>query len=254
MSFIVAPIEVLTDDMLTDPERRVLLALFSFRGKDTNTVWPSLNAIAERAHINDLARVSKITSSLASKGWLTKKKRGFTGCNEYSLCVPDRLDDKSNLAPDTKLEPSTNSNLVSDTKSNLAPDTKYKEDTNEHTIEQTNTVGEQSKRKGRKPRPEITIADYIENCKNEGKLAIPGDHPVFDYASRVGIPFDFLLLAWKVFRDDMTSRLKKQKDWPATFKIYVEKDWVKIWAINRDGEYYLNTAGKQAELKYRNNP
>jgi hypothetical protein len=136
---IVAPLEALTDSRLTDPERRVLLALFSFRGKNTNTVWPGLDAISDRALVKDIGRVSKLTSSLASKGWLTKKKRGFTGCNQYTLTVPELFDVDANLVPDTKLDCDTNSNLVPDTKSNLAPDAKYKEQTKEQTIEQTNT-------------------------------------------------------------------------------------------------------------------
>lgn len=141
VAYLIAPLEALTDPMLTDPERRVLLSLFSFRGRETNTVWPSIMSISERANINDHTRVSKLTSSLANKGWLTKKKRGFTGGNEYSLVVPGRLtnlDSETKLAPETKLDPDTASNLDPDTKSNLDPDAKYKEHTNEHTNEQTN--------------------------------------------------------------------------------------------------------------------
>lgn len=136
---LVAPIEVLTDDRLTDPERRVLLALFSFRGKNTNTVWPGLAAIAKRALINDATRVSKLTTSLAQKGWLTKKKRGFTGCNEYTLIVPEVDACEPNLDCGAKLGWDTNSNLDSDTNSNLDCGAKYKEQTKEQTIEQTST-------------------------------------------------------------------------------------------------------------------
>ncbi len=137
---LIAPIEALTDARLSDPERRVLLALFSFRGKDTNTVWPSLPVLGAIALVNDPARVSKLTSSLAEKGWLTKRKKGFTGCNEYALMVPpeavseavEPLAADANLAPETKLERRAKSNLVSQTKSNLVPETKYKEHTSEH--------------------------------------------------------------------------------------------------------------------------
>lgn len=136
MILLIAPLEALTDPLLTDPERRVLLSLFSFRGKDTNTVWPSITAIAERANIADQTRVSKLTASLASKGWLTKRKKGFTGCNEYKLEVPSRLDETPNLDSDAKLEAATNSNLDSQTNSNLDSDAKCKEQTNEQTNEQ----------------------------------------------------------------------------------------------------------------------
>lgn len=85
MNLLVAPLEALTDSLLSDPERRVLLALFSYRGKVTELVFPSLDALSERSNINDKTRISKITTSLAKKGWLTKKKKGFTGCNQYTM-------------------------------------------------------------------------------------------------------------------------------------------------------------------------
>jgi len=119
VSLLVAPLEALTDSLLSDPERRVLLALFSYRGKVTELVFPSLDALAARSNINDKTRVSKITTSLAKKGWLTKKKKGFTGCNQYTMCMPERLtnlDSETNLALETNLDTDTKSNLDSDTK------------------------------------------------------------------------------------------------------------------------------------------
>jgi hypothetical protein len=90
---------------------------------------------------------------LAAKGWLTKKKKGFTGCNEYTLNFPERLEnDFSNLDSDTKLDAKSKmdsdalSNLDSDTNSNLDSDTKYKEQTNEQTIEQTNNKKNKQKK------------------------------------------------------------------------------------------------------------
>ena len=119
MSILVAPLEALTDSLLSDPERRVLLALFSYRGRVTELVFPSLEALSERSNISDKTRVSKITTSLAKKGWLTKKKKGFTGCNQYTMCMPERLtnlDSDAKLVLDTKLDADTNSNLDSDAK------------------------------------------------------------------------------------------------------------------------------------------
>ena len=119
MSILVAPLEALTDSLLSDPERRVLLALFSYRGKVTELVFPSLDALSERSNINDKTRISKITTSLAKKGWLTKKKKGFTGCNQYTMCMPERLtnlDSDAKLVLDTKLDADTKPNLDSDAK------------------------------------------------------------------------------------------------------------------------------------------
>ena len=86
---LVAPLEALTDDKLTDSERRVLLTLFSFRSKVTDTVWPGVEKIGERANIKDKARIGKITTALAKKGWLEKWKVGFSGRNQ-GHAVPSR--------------------------------------------------------------------------------------------------------------------------------------------------------------------
>ena len=136
MTWIFAPIEVLTDARLTDSERRVLMALFSFRNKETNTVWPGREALAQRALIGDPVRVSKITSSLAEKGWLTKRKVGFSGRSQYLLMVPSEVaSDATNGDEKTggsMVASDTTSMVASDTTSKVASDATYKEHSNEH--------------------------------------------------------------------------------------------------------------------------
>ena len=89
---LVAPLEALTDPSLTDQERRVLLALFSYRGRLTENVWPTREQIGERANIRDLAAIGKRTTSLAEKGWLIKFKKGFSGHMTYTMQFPVRLE------------------------------------------------------------------------------------------------------------------------------------------------------------------
>lgn len=150
------------DTRLSDPERRVLMALFSFRNKNTDTVWPRVEWLACRAGIVDVTRVSKVTRSLAKKGWLTKKKRGFSGYIQYTLTVPDeatkvmqqsnldcesKLEEKANQKTDQEKDSSTNldsesnfdgnakSNLDSETKSNLDSESNCREQSIEQSIE-----------------------------------------------------------------------------------------------------------------------
>ena len=89
---LVAPLEALTDPELTDQERRVLLALFSYRGRLTENVWPTREQIGERANIKDLVAVGKRTSALAKKGWLKKWKVGYSGHMTYTMLFPVRLE------------------------------------------------------------------------------------------------------------------------------------------------------------------
>ena len=44
---------------------------------------------------------------------------------------------------------------------------------------------------------------------------------------------------------------KKYIDWRQAFRDHVQRDFLKLWAINRDNEYFLTTTGKQAEMEMR---
>ena len=84
----VVPIEVIQDKRLTLEQTRVLVALFSFRNKVTNTVWPSRAAIAERTGMHT-SNISSATTALVALGWLTKEGLGgHSKSTRYTLCVP----------------------------------------------------------------------------------------------------------------------------------------------------------------------
>ena len=84
----VVPIEVIQDKRLTLEQTRVLVALFSFRNKVTDTVWPSRAAIAERTGMHT-SNISSATTALVALGWLTKEGLGgHSKSTRYTLCVP----------------------------------------------------------------------------------------------------------------------------------------------------------------------
>lgn len=89
-AFIFCPLEVLTDRRLKPTQRNVLLALYSFRGKNTNTVHPSRDALAERSGYRPTF-ISKVTTELEGLGWLTKEGRGgHSKSTRYALTVPEQ--------------------------------------------------------------------------------------------------------------------------------------------------------------------
>ena len=211
MSLLVAPLEALTDSLLSDPERRVLLALFSYRGKVTELVFPSLDALAARSNINDKTRVSKITTSLAKKGWLTKKKKGFTGCNQYTMCMPERL---TNLDSETNLALETN--LVADTKSNLDSDTKYDvglRDQVQVTHQLTNHINKPIKSSSKAfIKPSVDeLTQFIFEHGEEGSLFVNPTvdaNEIFNYYESNG---------WKVGKNAM-------KNWKAAARAWVSRN------------------------------
>lgn len=87
--FSIVPAEVWRDKRLTLEQIRVLGVLFSFRGKDTNTVWPSRQQIAERCGMN-VCNISTATTALERLGWLRKDgKGGHSKATRYTITVPD---------------------------------------------------------------------------------------------------------------------------------------------------------------------
>ena len=84
---LVSPLAALVDARLSHPERMVLLALYSYLGK-ARTVYPSREQLCLRSGINSIQRISVMTSRLVELGWLVKRKRGWTGRNQYYLQIP----------------------------------------------------------------------------------------------------------------------------------------------------------------------
>lgn len=97
-------------------------------------------------------------------------------------------------------------------------------------------------------REELTFADWTASLGDQD--AIPETDPVFAYAEKVGMPGEFVALAWAWF--DTTygvggdRQTKTYADWRAVFRKAVAGGWPKYWGINRQGEYYLTTEGEQA--------
>jgi len=90
--FAQVPVEAISDSELTPSEFKVLVALYSFRNAKDGACNPKLSTLAALAGFKDPTQVSKITTRLESKGWLTKnQKLGFHGPKKYRLAIPERL-------------------------------------------------------------------------------------------------------------------------------------------------------------------
>ena len=84
--FIITPREIIEDPRLTLWHIKVLLALYSFRNKNTDLVYPSRESITKRCGIRP-SNISKTTSELVTLGWL--EKTGMEGRKAYRVKVPD---------------------------------------------------------------------------------------------------------------------------------------------------------------------
>jgi len=102
---------------ITPNEMRVLIGLLSFRNKNTGLCNPGLDTLAERICLDRWA-TSRASSSLAKKGYVKKKRKGFSGRQGYKLNLPDDslLTEKRNNADQTIAE--NNQPVLSETVKN----------------------------------------------------------------------------------------------------------------------------------------
>jgi hypothetical protein len=97
--------------------------------------------------------------------------------------------------------------------------------------------------------PTLGLKAWLDSLKASGEKPIPPDDAVFAYADEVGIPHDFLRLAWLEFRHQHTQpNAKRYKDWRAHFRNSVRKNWGRLWWIDpASNTYQLTTVGQQAQ-------
>lgn len=231
--FSIFPTDLLAHD-LSALELRVLIALYSFRGKNTNTVWPSLDSLSEVSGIADKTTVSKVTTRLSEKGLLTKKKRGFTGGNSYDLLVPEldassNLDktsnmDKltivkiSNLDKSSNLEKASKPNLDDSSNSNLDESSKSKE----VTIEVTNEVLEIGSPQEKNTSVAIAPANKKTATRLPEQWALPKDWA--NWALGRGLSKETVLLEAEKFHNCWIAKSGKDAtklNWRATWRNWV---------------------------------
>lgn len=94
--------------------------------------------------------------------------------------------------------------------------------------------------------PLRSLRDWIAHVKAKGELPIPEDDPIFSYAAEIGLPKEFLRLAWREFLNRYTQPgAKRYSDWRATYRNAVRGNWMKVWRADGNG-FTLTTQGVQA--------
>lgn len=266
--FSVIPNAVWGDRRLTFEQMRVLCGLYSFCGSE-RTCWPSRQAIAERTGVHP-ANVSTATTALERLGWLTKSGNGGKSrATRYLLHVPDTVAEQATVAQSATVAESASHTVADSATPPLADSARGKELTTELTIEQTKgratsrglpvsplkTEIQKTSRSRRATRSAVTFAIWCEDVKARGEKFISDYSPVWDYAEKVGLPQDFVMLAFQVFKDRYTNsetgKRKTYRDWRLAFLNCIKADWFRLWRADLEGRYVLTSAGAQADLEHR---
>lgn len=97
----------------------------------------------------------------------------------------------------------------------------------------------------------VGLKSWLEAIKAKGEKPIPPGDAVFAYADEVGLPSEFLHLAWREFLHRYSQPdAKRYRDWRAVFRKAIRGNWLKLWYLDGQGAYALTTVGVQAQRSH----
>lgn len=95
-----------------------------------------------------------------------------------------------------------------------------------------------------------TLQEWLDSFEDRDQC-IRADDPIHDYARSIGLPSEFLELGWCAFREKYKDSPKRQLDWRAAFRTEVKRNWLQVWKVGRDLDFYLSDYGKQLLIEDR---
>jgi Mn-dependent DtxR family transcriptional regulator len=168
-NFAMIPIELFEDTRLTHRDFKVLAALYSFRKKGTQVVFPKRETLSKRAGVS-IENVSRTTTRLEKLGLLIKEGNGGKSrATRYTL-----------IAPSNSVKNDTVTNGV---KNDMVSSNHVKKDRGiEHTLSPTPASARRSPRSGVEPFADVGVGkEVIKEIKRTTKPIIFGnDDPVKD--------------------------------------------------------------------------
>lgn len=110
--------------------------------------------------------------------------------------------------------------------------------------------------KGSSKEKSVTLSQWMVSVHERGEKLMSDYAPLNEYTEKVGLPADWVELAWIKFRDRYTSdekaKRKRYTNWRLVFKRAVEENWMKLWFYSdADKQFRLTTVGVSADLATR---
>lgn len=244
---------VLADKSLQSGTKLVILVIGVRLNKKTQAAFPSYNTIAEEASMSRRSVVSHVELAVEA-GWLRKEVRRKSEKENYSniyrLSFPNsdiEIEEPSEIIASPLVQPLHHpSATIAPPSATIAPPLVQPLHPNTEVL--TPKLTEKKKNPvSRAKKIEKTFAEYRAEFDANGQAIISEDDPIYSTAEQMGLPDDYIAIAWAAFVAKYVTSEKKYKDWRATFRNAVANDWLKVWNINRDGEYFLTTTGKMIE-------
>lgn len=220
----------------------MLLAIADF-ADDDGKAYPSVNTLAEKCRM--LGRgANKVLATLRASGELEiRQNEGPKGTNLYRIVLAS--EPLSNRTPPVQMDTLSN-RTAPPVQMDPIPLSKWTDEPSVNHQEPSDTAQALSPAARKSKKGEITLAQFLENCKADGEQSIPADDPIWEYASKVGITEEMIAVAWMEFKAAYLTASKRYRDWRQTFRNAVRRNWYKLWFISDGQEATWTTAGEQA--------
>jgi len=235
-----------------------LLILAEFADKDGTNCWPAIELVASKATVNEKT-VRRAMDQAEPAGWIRRSHRGTKRgwrLFEYALLIPNGADimparQANGAGTESTRQGSTSGHSVHDVRT-LSPHGAGTESTD---LGITYPVTQEEKKppapRSTKREKKQTYDEWVQ-AKPVGEVLIPADHAVFKYAEDVGIPEEFLYLAWEAFQYRYRGRDKRYSSWRRVFLDHIKNNWLNVWRIDQaTGRYVLTQVGLQLQREVK---
>lgn len=215
-------------------ELLAMLALADW-SDDNGRCYPSMSAIAKKVRLSK-SQAQRVVHGLIDDGYLKVTANALGGAptqtRNYRIAL-DRLRDSTHAAEGS--HPCGGRGGTHATQTVSEPSTTVNVD-----VQALSSSTRKVKSK------ELTLPQFLEDCKAKKEKAIPETDPVIAYAEKVGINDEMLAVAWVEFKAAYLTTDKRYKDWRKAFGNAVRRNWYKLWFVAEGHPAAWTTAGEQA--------
>lgn len=223
-------------------ELLMLLAIADF-ADDGGNAYPSVQTLAEKCRMKS-RNANVILASLRASGELeVKQNEGPHGTNRYRIVIATHpLQNNAGVQSSAGVQ----RNARTPAKECSKPLQRNADEPSVNHQEPSEVAQAVSSAARKTAKGEITLAQFLENCKASGEKSIPENDPIWEYAQKIGITDEMIAVAWIEFKAAYLTASKRYRDWRQTFRNAVRRNWYKLWFIGDGQAAAWTTVGEQA--------